>query len=228
MALGNSGDLQREWILTPSSDGTFNIQLNDSNPVFSGYYVFVNGSNNYVSFTNNSNTPTGLSFTFGSISQINDVAFSSGVPGVSSQTSSSSSSSIASTTKSQSTTSQSTTSTSISSIATSAQTSVPSASDSTAPSKGGLSSGASAAIGASIGGIALIVAIVAAFWFSRRRKNARAARLGHQPNDADGKSTPYPGWPHKSEMPANDNRVSRSLIELPGPVPELSSRTGRH
>lgn len=223
MALGNSGDLQREWILTPSSDGTFNIQLNDSNPVFTGYYVFVNNSNNYVSFTNNSNTPTGLSFTFASIAQINDVAFSSGVPGVSSQTSSSSSSSIASTTKS-----QSTTSTGISSSATSAQTSVPSASESTAPSKGGLSSGASAAIGASIGGIALIFAIVAAFWFSKRRKNTRAARLGRQPNGADGKSTPFPEWPQKSEMPANDTRVSRSLVELPGPVPELSSGTSRH
>jgi hypothetical protein len=228
MALGNSGDLQREWNLTPSSDGTFNIQLNDSNPAFSGYYIFVNSSNNYVSFTNNANTPTGLSFTFASISQINDVAFSSGVPGVSSQTSSSNSSFIASTTKSQSTTTQSTTSTSISSIATSAQTSVPFASASTVPSKGGLSSGASAAIGASIGGIALIFSIVAAFWFSRRRKNTRAARLGHQPNDANGKSTPFPEWPQKSEMPANDNRVSRLRVELPGPVSELSSGTGRH
>src|ERR1700743_3392991 len=77
MALGASTDIQRRWILSSNGDGTFDIKLNSTNPLYSDYHLFDN-STNIVAFTNDI-SEKGVKWAFQSIMQINDSAFSTGI-----------------------------------------------------------------------------------------------------------------------------------------------------
>lgn len=156
MALGDPLDPQRRWILSSNGDGTFNVQLNVTNPVFEGFSLFVNASD-HATFTNDPDED-GLKWSFHSIAQINDAAFSTGLagastPAVSAPTPSSSSKQLPA-----------------SGTARSASTATASSPASPNSSKSGLSTGVAAGIGVAIALVVLAIGLATIVWILRRRR----------------------------------------------------------
>ncbi|KIW72469.1 hypothetical protein, variant [Phialophora macrospora] len=234
MALGAATDIQRQWILSSNGDGTFDIKLSNSNPLYSDYHLFVNTSN-IVAFTNDT-ADQGVKWAFQSIMPIDDPAFSTGIATATASTS---------TTQSATSTTASPTQISSSSTATSSASTSAIASPSLHQS-GGLSSGAAAGIGVAVAVVVLaLVAIL--FWFFRLRRNikrkqllqAQVQELANPDKGSDAASFPHE---NKANTPYQDGVYHgqpaelhhQSLAELDhtperSPVAELSAdpRAGR-
>jgi hypothetical protein len=165
MAAGAGTDIQRRWGLSANGDGTFDIKLNSTNPLYSDYYLYVNATNSVV--LTNDTTKNSIKWAFKSITQINDAAYSTSTV----VTSTTQSAIVTSTSHVSSSTSASSPSPSNPSGTTTAT--APAAS--TTQISSGLSGGAAAGIGV---GVALAVLAIAAIalWLLRRRRH-RLRRL---------------------------------------------------
>ncbi|ETI28921.1 hypothetical protein G647_01373 [Cladophialophora carrionii CBS 160.54] len=212
MALGAAADIQRQWILSSNGDGTFDIKLSNSNPLYSDYHLFVNESNT-VAFTDDT-TEEGVKWGFQSIMPIDDPAFSTGIVPVAST----------STTRSATSTS---TNTSVptspgSQTPTQTQTQISSPTTSSAPTQQsrGLSSGAAAGVGVAVA-IAVLALAAILFWFFRRRRKHTREQRQRQVQEL---ATPYSGqdgasFPHETKnrriYPAEPAELHhQSLAEL--------------
>ncbi|KAJ9602310.1 hypothetical protein H2200_013165 [Cladophialophora chaetospira] len=212
MALGAATDIQRRWILSSNGDGTFDIQLNNTNPLYSGYHLF-DSSTNVVAFTRN-NTGTGRKWAFQSIMQINDPAFSSGIVATSTTQSATA---TATSTSASVTSSQTSTASSTSSTPTSSSTATGLAS-STNSTSSGLSSGASAGIGVGVALVVLALAAIAFFLFRKRRKQQK--KVHELPHDAYQHSSqdhkpPYRDAEYHSHPAELDNQFRAELDHTP-------------
>ncbi|RDW71556.1 hypothetical protein BP6252_08119 [Coleophoma cylindrospora] len=166
------------WKISPWGDGTFYF-TNAANG--SAWHLLVKPGSAMAMSSNITAPQTGQSFTFNATGTIDDSSYSSVILRDSTTVKSSSIS-----------------------ISTSTASSTPTSSD----SKGGLSTAASAAIGASIGGVAIIVLLILGFMCYRRRNKPKEGYAKPQSPDTPTKQPLY------SEMPTSVQHTNEAT-ELP-------------
>ncbi|EXJ64970.1 hypothetical protein A1O7_01309 [Cladophialophora yegresii CBS 114405] len=196
MALGAATDTQRQWILSSNGDGTFDIKLSSSNPLYSDYHLSVNATN-IVAFTNDT-TKQGVKWGFQSIMPIDDPAFSTGIVRATTPSASATSTPTnSSTPTSLGSGSQTQTSSPATASASASSSSIASAS----AQRGGLSSGAAAGLGVAVAVAVLALAAILFWFFRRRRKHTQRQRQIHA--QVQELATPYDGhgasFPHETK-----------------------------